>query len=75
VDGSRHPARPGDLVESFEGGAGDTLRNVGIVLALGTMLRKLLAESGGADQVARTVIGRARDDPLGDRLAERARRA
>jgi gluconate:H+ symporter, GntP family len=53
------PEKPGDLIDSFEGGAGDTLGNVGIVLALGTMLGKLLAESGGADQIARTVIGRA----------------
>jgi GntP family gluconate:H+ symporter len=50
------PEAPADLIDSFKGGAGDTLGNVGIVLALGTMLGKLLAESGGANQVATTVI-------------------
>ncbi|MCW2982850.1 MAG: gluconate permease [Conexibacter sp.] len=50
------PEGPADLLDSFKGGAGDTLGNVGIVLALGTMLGKLLAESGGADQIATTVI-------------------
>jgi GntP family gluconate:H+ symporter len=50
---------PGDVVESFQGGVGDVLGNVGVVLALGTMLGKLLAESGGAEQLARTVLDRS----------------
>jgi GntP family gluconate:H+ symporter len=50
------PESPAKLLDSFKGGAGDTLGNVGIILALGTMLGKLLAESGGANQIARTVI-------------------
>jgi GntP family gluconate:H+ symporter len=50
------PEGPLDLLDSFKSGAGDTLGNVGIVLALGTMLGKLLAESGGADVIATTVI-------------------
>lgn len=29
---------------------------VGVILALGTMLGKLMADSGGADQIARTLI-------------------
>jgi len=49
---------PGKVVEAFEGGVGDTLGNVGIVLALGTMLGKLLADSGGADRIAVTMLGR-----------------
>src|SRR4051794_3064152 len=53
------PEAPEDLLDSFKGGAGDTLGNVGIVLALGTMLGKLLAESGGAEVVATTVIRRS----------------
>jgi gluconate:H+ symporter, GntP family len=53
------PESPDKLLDSFEGGAGDTLGNVGIILALGTMLGKLLAESGGADQIARTIIRRS----------------
>lgn len=49
---------PAKTLDSFKGGAGDVLGNVGIVLALGTMLGKLLAESGGADVIADTVLGR-----------------
>jgi GntP family gluconate:H+ symporter len=52
----------GKLVDSFEGGAGDTLGQVGLLVALGTMLGSLLSESGGADQIARTVLARAGDD-------------
>jgi gluconate:H+ symporter, GntP family len=51
--------KPGDLIDSITGGAGDTLGDVGLILALGTMLGKLLAESGGADQLARAVVGEA----------------
>jgi GntP family gluconate:H+ symporter len=50
---------PPKIVDSLETGAGGVLGNVGIVLALGTMLGKLLAESGGADQIAATVLGRS----------------
>jgi GntP family gluconate:H+ symporter len=50
------PEAPDKLIDSFKSGAGDTLGNVGIVLALGTMLGKLLSESGGANQIATTVI-------------------
>ena len=58
------PEAPAELLESFKSGAGDTLGNVGIVLALGTMLGKLLAESGGADQIATTVIRHSGRDRL-----------
>jgi GntP family gluconate:H+ symporter len=44
------------IVESFQDGFGGVLGFVGIVLALGTMLGKMMAESGGADQIARTLI-------------------
>ena len=46
-------------LESFKLGFGATLASVGIVLALGTMLGKLLAESGGAKQIAQTVLRRS----------------
>jgi gluconate:H+ symporter, GntP family len=49
----------GKLLESYEGGVGDVLGSVGVILALGTMLGKLLAESGGADRIAETVLSRA----------------
>jgi len=48
---------PVDLVmKSFQDGFGSVLGFVGIVLGLGTMLGKLMAESGGADQIAQTLI-------------------
>ena len=48
---------PVDLVmKSFQDGFGGVLGFVGIVLGLGTMLGKLMAESGGADQIAQTLI-------------------
>lgn len=46
---------PDRVVASFENGAGHVLGHVGIVIALGTMLGKMLAESGGADRIALTV--------------------
>jgi GntP family gluconate:H+ symporter len=41
---------------SFESGVGGTLGYVGVIVALGTMLGKLLADSGGADMIAQTVL-------------------
>ena len=48
---------PTSVIRSFENGMGATLGHIAIVVALGTMLGKLMAESGGADQIARTLIG------------------
>jgi GntP family gluconate:H+ symporter len=45
------------IVQSFQEGFGGVLGFVGIVLGLGTMLGKLMAESGGADRIAQTLIG------------------
>ncbi len=45
------------IVRSFEAGAGGALGHIAIVLALGTMLGKLLAESGGAERIADSVVG------------------
>ncbi|MDR3739565.1 MAG: gluconate:H+ symporter [Terracidiphilus sp.] len=44
------------LVHSFEAGVGSTLGHIAVVVGLGTMLGKMMAESGGADQVAETLI-------------------
>ncbi len=44
------------VVHSFEAGVGGTLGHIAIVVALGTMLGKMMAESGGADQIAFTLI-------------------
>src|SRR3954451_5997142 len=48
-----------DVITNFEEGVGATLMEVGLLIALGAMLGKLLAESGGADQVVDTLISRA----------------
>src|SRR4051812_3086800 len=55
---------PEKTVESLQDGVGSTLGNVGVVLALGTMLGKLLAESGGAAQIAETVLNRSGEKRL-----------
>ncbi|MDR3772997.1 MAG: gluconate:H+ symporter [Terracidiphilus sp.] len=44
------------VVHSFEAGVGGTLGHIAIIVALGTMLGKMMAESGGADQIAHTLI-------------------
>ena len=46
---------PVRAVASFEAGAGHVLGHVGTVIALGTMLGKMLTESGGADRIAYTL--------------------
>jgi gluconate:H+ symporter, GntP family len=43
-------------LHSFELGMGATLGHIAVIVALGTMLGKMLAESGGADQIAHTLI-------------------
>jgi len=49
--------KPGMLAQTFEEGVGYTLGHVAVVIALGTILGKMMAESGGADEIARTLIG------------------
>src|SRR6201987_1242843 len=44
------------IVKSFEAGLGNTLGHIAIVVALGTMLGKMMAESGGANRIAYTLI-------------------
>ena len=44
------------IVHSFEVGVGGTLGHIAVVIGLGTMLGKMMAESGGADQIAHTLI-------------------
>jgi GntP family gluconate:H+ symporter len=48
----------GQVVRSFEGGVGAVLGHVALVVALGTMLGKMMAESGGAQRIADTLIAR-----------------
>jgi GntP family gluconate:H+ symporter len=44
------------IVKSFETGNGNTLGHIAIVVGLGTMLGKMMAESGGAERIATTLI-------------------
>lgn len=44
------------IVKSFEAGLGSTLGHIAVVVGLGTMLGKMMAESGGADRIAYTLI-------------------
>ncbi|MCZ8522649.1 MULTISPECIES: GntP family permease [Paenibacillus] len=45
------------IIDSIKTGMGNTLGFLAIVLALGTMLGKMMAESGGAERIAKTLIG------------------
>lgn len=46
---------PDAVIRSFEAGAGHVLGHIAIVIALGTMLGRMLTSSGGADQIALTI--------------------
>jgi GntP family gluconate:H+ symporter len=48
-----------DTIEGFGKGFGDTAAGVGALIALGAMFGKLLADSGGADQIVDTIVGRS----------------
>src|SRR6185312_4506286 len=39
------------VISNFESGVGATLQEVGLLIALGAMLGRLLADSGGSDRV------------------------
>jgi GntP family gluconate:H+ symporter len=45
-----------DVAKSFQDGVGATLGSIAVVIGLGTMLGKLLAESGGAVVVANALV-------------------
>jgi GntP family gluconate:H+ symporter len=47
---------PGVAVKSFQDGVGNVLGFIAIVVALGTMLGKMMAESGAATRIAITLI-------------------
>jgi GntP family gluconate:H+ symporter len=47
------------VIENFSTGFGETAAGVGILIALGAMFAKLLADSGGADEIVDAIIGRA----------------
>ncbi|MEU1296294.1 gluconate:H+ symporter [Streptomyces sp. NPDC005840] len=53
-----------DLVGSIEDGAGGTLGDVGVTLALGAMLGRLLSDSGATDALAHALVDRSTDRRL-----------
>ncbi|MEV0945166.1 gluconate:H+ symporter [Rhodococcus sp. NPDC049939] len=48
-----------DSVTAFVEGFGETMGSVGILIGFGAMFGKLLADSGGADRVVDTLVGRS----------------
>lgn len=48
-----------DTITSFTTGFGSTAAGVGVLIALGAMFGKLLADSGGADQIVDSIVGRS----------------
>ena len=46
-------------ITAYLKGFGDTAAGVGTLIALGAMFGNLLADSGGGDQIADTIIGRS----------------
>src|SRR6202171_1392415 len=53
---------PSTAVKAFQNGVGSTLGFIAVVVGLGTMLGKMMAESGGAARIATTLI-----DAFGER--------
>ncbi|MEG3629262.1 GntP family permease [Streptomyces poriticola] len=49
-----------EVISGFSGGLGSTVAGVGVLIALGAVLGKMLADSGGADQIVDTVLARAK---------------
>jgi GntP family gluconate:H+ symporter len=47
------------IIDSFGTGLGATVASVGVLIALGSMLGKLLADSGGADQIVDTILAKS----------------
>jgi GntP family gluconate:H+ symporter len=51
-------------IASYSTGFGSTAASVGTLIALGAMFGKLLADSGGADQIVDTIVGRSSERAL-----------
>ena len=49
---------PGEIVKNLTNGAGKTLGAVGVVIALGAMLGKILADSGTTERLASAILQR-----------------
>ncbi|MEV5745123.1 gluconate:H+ symporter [Microbispora rosea] len=55
---------PEKLIDSFSAGLGSTVAGVGVLIALGAMLGKLLADSGGAEEIVDGILRRSGDRAL-----------
>lgn len=55
---------PALVIKNFEDGVGGVLKEVGLLIALGAMLGKLLADSGGANRVVDTLLAKAAGNKL-----------
>ncbi|MBB2943698.1 GntP family gluconate:H+ symporter [Actinoplanes lutulentus] len=49
-------AAPGATIDSFTTGLGNTVGSVGVLIALGSMIGAMLAESGGADGIVNRIV-------------------
>ncbi len=49
---------PAQLLKAFREGVGSVLGSIAMILGLGSMLGKMLAESGGAERIANTLVER-----------------
>ena len=61
------------MIALFTTGFGTTAAGVGTLIALGAMFGKLLADSGGADQIVDTIVGQASPRALPWAMARSAR--
>src|SRR4051794_40751373 len=57
-------ASPSATVTSFTTGLGSTVGSVGLLIALGSMIGALLAESGGADGIVNRIVNRVSGSAL-----------
>lgn len=48
-----------EILASYSKGVGSTVASVGVLIALGAIIGKLLADSGGADEIVDTLVSQA----------------
>ena len=55
---------PAKAISSYTTGFGSTMGSVGVLIGLGAIFGKLLADSGGADEIVDTLVGRSNPKTL-----------
>ncbi|MFJ7678649.1 GntP family permease [Peribacillus sp. NPDC097198] len=53
-----------DIVTTIEGGLGGTLGHIALIFGLGAMLGRLIADAGGAQRIAMTLINKFGEDKI-----------